>query len=115
MKLFNSFAVLAFASTTMGCVPATSNSDTDPITAAVSGRTLTLGSSRLDVGADGTLTGVIRNGDELVGTWSVQNGQWCRTIVQPTRLAGSECQNASVGNGTFTVDGLQGPLTWQIE
>ena len=70
----------------------------------VAGKTLT-GSdkSKFEISADGALTGVTGKGDALAGTWEVKDGDWCRTIKEPARLAGSACQAASIKGSTLTL------------
>jgi hypothetical protein len=72
----------------------------DPITEAVSGRTLVAGDTRLTAGANGALVGILANGDTLSGTWRISGGKWCRTLAQPSRFAGPEiCQDAALADG----------------
>lgn len=98
------------------CVQAERTEGVDPITAAVSGKTLTAGDSILNVGADGTLTGVLPDGAELIGEWSVRNGQWCRTINTPSRFAGTACQNAElIDDAKISIDGINRTTIWTIE
>ena len=47
----------------------------DPITEAVSGRTLVAGDTRLTAGANGALVGILANGDTLSGTWRISGGK----------------------------------------
>ncbi|WP_179381689.1 hypothetical protein [Jannaschia marina] len=90
---------------------------TDPITQAVSGRTLVAGETRLTAGANGTLVGTLASGDTLSGTWRIANGRWCRTLTQPARFAGPEvCQDAALADGQLVIIGSNGtPTTYTIE
>jgi len=81
------------------------------LSAALSGRTLTLGANRINVGADGTLSGSAANGAAILGAWSIRNGKWCRTLSSPEAMAGSACQRLAIEadkvaiNGTiYTID-----------
>jgi hypothetical protein len=90
------------------CQPTTEAADADPLASALSGRTLVADNAEINVGADGSLTGRLGTNleNELVGAWTVRNGQWCRTITEPARLAGTECQDATVNaDGTVTFVG----------
>ncbi|MCC5987678.1 MAG: hypothetical protein JJT95_08350 [Pararhodobacter sp.] len=90
--------------------------DVDPVTRAVSGNTLTYGNVALNVNPDGTLDGTTPAGD-LRGTWMVQNGQWCDTIIEPEDQAGTTCMNVELGDSELTFinpDGSRGN-TWQIQ
>ncbi|MEE4118911.1 MAG: hypothetical protein V2I65_07845 [Paracoccaceae bacterium] len=102
---FDAIAGLALS----GCVQTTS-ADVDPLTAALAGRSLTNDAGTIDVNRDGTLSGLAE------GAWTVRDGQWCRTISEPARLAGTACQDATLnGDGSVTIDGVNGPVTWAIQ
>jgi hypothetical protein len=115
MRIRTISAVIVLVAGTAACMPAGPTAEMDPITAAVSGRTLTAGDTVLNAGADGSLTGTLPNGTELSGAWTVRDGQWCRTLEVPANLAGTECQDAVLGDGTITIDGQRGPTTWTIQ
>ncbi|MEL7213687.1 MAG: hypothetical protein AAGK92_13575 [Pseudomonadota bacterium] len=89
----------------------------DPITQAVSGRTLVAGDTRLTAGANGALVGTLAGGDTLSGTWRILNGRWCRTLTQPARFAGPEvCQDVALTEGQLVIIGSNGnPTTYIIE
>ena len=89
----------------------------DPITQAVSGRTLVAGDTRLAAGADGAQVGTLAGGDTLSGTWRISNGKWCRTLTQPARFAGPEvCQDATLTEGQLVIIGSNGnPTSYVIE
>ena len=94
----------------------TGEAEMDPITRAVSGQTLTLGDSAINVMPNGALTGTVPGG-ELRGAWEVRNGQWCRTITMPERTAGTACHDVELGDNQITFlnpDGSPGD-TWQIQ
>ena len=89
----------------------------DPITVAVSGRTLVSGDTRLTAGQNGTLVGVLANGDTLSGSWRIAGGKWCRTLTLPERFSGPEvCQDAALQDGQLVIVGSNGsPTTYTIE
>lgn len=89
----------------------------DPITLAVSGKTLVAGDTRLTAGTNGALVGTLASGDTLSGTWRINNGKWCRTLTSPARFSGSEvCQDAALTDGQLVVIGSNGnPTTYTIE
>ena len=89
----------------------------DPITIAVSGRTLVSGDTRLTAGQNGALVGTLANGDTLSGTWKINGGKWCRTLTLPERFSGSEvCQDAALQDGQLVIIGSNGsPTTYTIE
>lgn len=89
----------------------------DPITQAVSGRTLVAGDTRLTAGANGALVGTLANGDTLSGTWRIGGGKWCRTLTQPAKFAGPEvCQDAALADGQLVIIGSSGrPTVYTIE
>jgi hypothetical protein len=110
----HALATVAIAASLSGCVQ-TPNPEVDPLTAALAGKTLVNEGGAITVGRDGSLSGTVGNGTPLVGAWAVRDGQWCRTIEQPARLAGTECQRAVLnGDGTVTIDGVNGPGTFEI-
>ena len=92
------------------------SSTPDPITQAVSGRTLISGDTRLTAGTNGTLVGTLASGDTLSGTWRISGGRWCRTLNQPARFAGPEvCQDAALTDGQLVIIGSNGsPTTYSI-
>jgi hypothetical protein len=84
------------------------------LTSALSGRTLVNDVGTITLGADGRMTGAVR-GAPFAGAWVERNGQFCRTITQPARLVGTECQDVTFnGDGTITIDGVNGPVTWTL-
>lgn len=89
----------------------------DPITQAVSGKTLVAGGSRFTAGANSALIGTLANGDTLSGTWRISGGKWCRTLTQPARFSGPEiCQDAALTDGQLVIIGSNGsPTVYSIE
>lgn len=109
--------ILAFASlvAVTACVDAANTPD--PITQAVSGRTLIAGDTRLTAGSNGALVGILAGGDVASGKWRISGGKWCRTLTQPARLSGPEvCQDAALTDGKLVIIGSSGkPTTYTIE
>jgi len=74
----------------------------DPLTAAVSGKTLVAGETSIYVNPNRTLSGTGPAG-AVEGTWEVRNGQWCRNITAPAAWAGSRCQDAQLSGNTVSL------------
>mgnify|MGYP001099742383 CR=1 FL=1 len=93
--------------------------DADPITQAISGKRLVADrGDYINVGANGSLTGMVGPNQSvaLEGAWVIRNGQWCRTLTAPSSLAGTDCQDATLnGDGTLTIDGVNGPIVFAIQ
>ncbi|MCC5999794.1 MAG: hypothetical protein JJU19_02890 [Pararhodobacter sp.] len=89
--------------------------ETDPVTRALSGNTMTFGEVSIEVNPDGTLAGETPDGD-LAGRWAVRDGQWCDTIVEPEAYAGTTCMDVELGDGEITFLDADGTPrnTWQI-
>lgn len=94
-------------------VPATAGSDAE-ITQRLSGNRITVNNMILEIGPDGSLVGTLAGGGPIAGSWSIQNGQWCRTFVEPSSSAGTECQDLVVEEETMTVTTANGPQTWKF-
>lgn len=109
--------ILAFASilAVTACVDAANTPD--PITQAVSGRTLVAGDTCLTAGTNGTLVGTLAGGDVAAGKWRISAGKWCRTLTQPARFRGPEvCQAAALQDGKLVIIGSNGkPTVYTIE
>lgn len=107
-------AVIPFLALT-ACVAG--NPSPDPISQAVSGKTLVAGDTRLTAGTNGTLVGTLAGGDTASGTWRISNNKWCRTLSLPVRLKGPEvCQAAALSDGKLVIIGSSGkPTTYTIE
>ena len=113
------YSILAASALALaGCVQTTGTAptDADPLTAALAGKTLVNDRGQIAVNTDGTLTGTVGGGSEsFEGAWAVRDGRWCRTITSPARVAGTACQDATLnGDGTVTIDGVNGPVTYEI-
>ena len=89
----------------------------DEITEALAGKTLVAPGQEITAHADGRLIGKVgKNLDiDLVGTWEIKNGKWCRTITKPKGAAGSACQNLALGDGVVTIEGNRGPVEFAIK
>ncbi|MEM8956460.1 MAG: hypothetical protein AAGC86_01475 [Pseudomonadota bacterium] len=89
----------------------------DPVTEALAGKTLVAPGQNITTHADGTLTGKVgENLDiDLIGTWEIRDGQWCRTLSQPAAAAGSACQDITLGDGVVTIVGSRGPVEFAIQ
>lgn len=59
-------------------------------------RPITTGDSSFILHSDGRLSG------DASGTWIVENGQYCRTIVEPKKWAGSQCQDVTIEGDQIT-------------
>jgi len=109
--------VFAFAivGLTLTACAETTTAPLDPIAAQLSGKKLVNERSSFDVNPDGSLTG--QAGDvSFVGAWAIRDGQWCRTLEEPEQFAGTACQDIAFNDdGTVTIDGTNGPVTFNIE
>jgi hypothetical protein len=74
------------------------------LASALSGKTLTHPDVTMLVSANGQLSGTESDGTNLVGTWAIKDGQWCRTLTAPASFAGTACQDVTVAGdqATFT-------------
>lgn len=88
----------------------------DAITEALAGKTMSAPGQEITAHADGRLTGKIgkKLDTDLLGTWEIKNGQWCRTLTKPKGAAGSACQNITMGDGTVIIDGSRGPIEYTL-
>ncbi|WP_424969923.1 hypothetical protein [Dinoroseobacter sp. S76] len=82
----------------------------DPLKDALAGKTLMNvdnPDTLLTFGADGSLSGAV------TGTWSVENGQFCRTLTEPASVAGSLCQDVVIDGDVLTfLAGTNGDSSW---
>lgn len=82
----------------------------DPLKDALAGKTMMSvdnPDTLLTFGTDGTLSGAV------TGTWSVENGQFCRTLTEPASVAGSLCQDVEIDGEVFTfLSGTNGNSSW---
>lgn len=88
----------------------------DPIADTLSGKTLVASGQELTAHADGRLIGKVgKNLDvDLVGTWEIKGDQWCRTLTKPKGAAGTACQDITLGDGTATIVGNNGPVEYTL-
>lgn len=89
----------------------------DPLTAAISGKTLVSEGGEFTLGSNGSLTGMSgpNRDTEVTGAWEIRDGRYCRTITQPERLAGTACQDITLNDdGTVTIDGINGPVVFAL-
>ena len=105
MKLISLIALFGLA----GCQTTTEPTSQFPAIApdlksTLAGKTLSHPNVTIFVGANGQLSGTESDGTNLVGTWSIVNGKWCRILTSPKSFSGSACQDVSItGNqATFT-------------
>ncbi|UTH43899.1 hypothetical protein [Loktanella salsilacus] len=105
MKLVTFIALfgLAACQTTTESVSQSSAVVAD-LKSTLSGKTLTHPDVTLLVSANGQLSGTESDGTNLVGTWTILDGQWCRTLTAPASFAGTACQDVSIAGdqATFT-------------
>ena len=109
-------ALLLFATaiTVTACAESRLPTPTDPISAAIAGRTLLADPSAFTIGADGSLTGSV-GVTNFIGTWEVRDGQYCRTYTfAPSDFLGTKCLPTELGDGTITLVDLNGPVTYEI-
>lgn len=71
--------------------------------AALSGKTLTNADTTFIVNADGTLTGEEATGEAVAGTWTIEDGKWCRTLTQPAAYAGTSCRDVIIEGDQVTL------------
>lgn len=99
-----------------GCMQDQGTTQMDPLTAAVSGKTLVAGETSVYVNPNGTLSGQTPAGS-IAGTWEVRNGQWCRNLTAPAALANSACQDAQLNGNILTLPNSAGTamVNWTIQ
>ena len=121
ITFFASAMVLALAAcdettTTAKSAAAPASATVDPLTAALSGKTLLANGHKFVVGKNGSLTGRLEDGTKFVGSWNVQNGKWCNVFSEPAGFDKPVCQKATLGDGTVTIVGRNGgPTKWNIQ
>lgn len=87
-----------------GCVNTATG---DPLYDALVGKTWERedGNVTMIASADGALTGTTSAGD-LLGTWEIRNGEFCRTLSSPERAAGSACQEMELTDDGIKIAGF---------
>ena len=95
-------------------VPQTSQ---DPITEQLVGKRLVGPGLTLRLLEGNQLAGRAGTGNQVSidGAWEIREGRFCRTISQPSQLAGTECQDITIDGETATLVGRDGPQTFIIE
>lgn len=97
MRPASLFALLAISACHTTSQPELqSSASTTDLRAALSGKTLSHPDVTVVVDPNGQLTGTESDGTEIVGTWTITNGQWCRTLTAPESFAGSACQGVAI-------------------
>ena len=83
----------------------------------LAGKLLVAPGQEITAHADGKLTGKVgKNLDiDLLGTWEIKNGKWCRTLTRPKGAAGTACQDLKMGDGEVTITGSRGPVTFVLK
>ncbi|WP_425091221.1 hypothetical protein [Tropicimonas sp. S265A] len=78
----------------------------DPITAAISGKTLVNEDATFTLNPDGTASGTLGT-ETYEGTWRIARGQFCGAAVKPERFSGlGLCRDIILNdNGTVTLVG----------
>lgn len=98
---------------------ATPLSAADPITEAISGKTVKAErGDTVKFHKNGRLTGKVgpKQDIKLLGAWTIRDGRYCRTIKEPESFAGTACQDITLnGDGTVTIFGTNGPIVWTIQ
>jgi hypothetical protein len=73
-----------------------SASPDDALRAQLSGKTIAVNGAETHVNSDGSLSGAVQ------GTWTIEDGKYCRTIVAPKAWAGTQCQGVSFDGNQVT-------------
>ncbi|RVT83941.1 hypothetical protein DXV76_09510 [Rhodobacteraceae bacterium CCMM004] len=74
-------------------------------------KTLVSGESRVVVKSDGTVVGT-----GIRGTWEERDGRYCRTLTEPARFAGTECQVVTLNGNQVSFDNQMGRVsTWTVQ
>jgi hypothetical protein len=94
--------------------PLTAIADDDEMSAALAGRTLTAGPTVISLGEGGRMSGSVGD-DALDGDWSISDGRFCRTITEPARMAGTECQRLEINGGKATITTRRGSQVYSLE
>ena len=95
-------------------LPLSAVANDDEMSAALAGRTLTAGPTVISLGEGGRLSGSVGD-DPLDGDWSISEGRFCRTINQPVRMAGTECQRMEINGGQATITSPRGSQVYSLE
>ncbi|WP_420567639.1 lipocalin-like domain-containing protein [Thalassovita sp.] len=73
--------------------------------AALSGKTIVHVKNKqtIKINADGTI-----QGKGLSGSWKIKGNKWCRTLTEPKKFAGTECQKVDLEGNTATFHSKNG-------
>ncbi len=86
---------------------------TDAVMKALSGKTIVSPTAEFKLRKNGRLTG--KAGSlKFKGSWTVRDGDFCRTLTEPKQWAGTECQPTKLGDGTVSITGRNGTNVWKI-
>ncbi|WP_170606151.1 hypothetical protein [Ruegeria arenilitoris] len=114
------FSFVCFASIFFitGCTTNTQTPDAaqDPLAVALTGKVLTRGNTEVRVMENKKLVGTTGpNGEVIIsGAWEVREGQFCRTLLSPPWLGGTECQDVTIEGDTATFSTSRGEITYAI-
>lgn len=87
----------------------------DVLTQQLVNKTLTSTGSTISLLEGNRLIGRAGPGNQSVniaGAWQIREGRFCRTLTEPSQLAGTECQDISIDGDSVTIDGVNGPVTY---
>ncbi|QCO54724.1 hypothetical protein EOK75_02300 [Pseudorhodobacter turbinis] len=88
--------------------------ETETIKQAISGKTIVSGTAEIKLSKNGRMTGKAGS-TTYKGAWTVRDGKFCRTITEPKKWAGTECQPTKLGGGIISLTGRNGPADWAIK
>jgi hypothetical protein len=99
--------VIALGMLSLGACAPVETGQVDPVEAALSGKTLVRENAELTVNPDGTITGFVGDAKSTpyLATWSVTNGNWCATTIEPENLAGERCREVTFEGSKVTFTG----------
>ena len=91
----------------------------EAITEALSGKTIKSATSNVEFtfNSNGSLKGKAgpNQGLDIEGTWKVEDGNFCRTLTTPRRMAGTLCQKITMGDGAVTLSGPNGTVRYTVQ
>jgi hypothetical protein len=86
-----------------------------PLRAQLSGKTLTNEFVTMALTKDGQIIGKESTGEVTRGTWTVRDGQFCRTLTEPAAYAGTACQDVAFSGNQVTFTRANGStITYTI-
>lgn len=116
--MIRSIAITATIALLTGCMGSTGTDSAEavsPLHTALSGKTLANETSTLVLQSDGQMTGSISSGGTIEGSWSIRGEQFCRTLIEPAAMAGSECQDVAIDGTQATFTTSRGERSWTIQ